>query len=303
MKKALPIFYYIFGVLVGGALLSYPFYLVAQEIPFLADYKFGRVSNRAFMLLAILGLIPFFKKLKGLNLKKSGLVWDKKIWLRHFTLGYIFGLGTMLVMGAVMAVTDLRPWKEVIEVSVLVKALFKGFLTGIVVSLIEEPLFRGMIYQSVRKNFSVVNTILLISIPFAAVHFFKSKSGLITEVHWYSGFTHLSNAFHLWKSHQIIGSFLTLVAVGIFMHLCVLKNGNLIAAIGIHTGWVNAIKIIKKATANPPSKQEMHWLLGSYDSVTGYMAFFWIIILMVIYFFVNKKKILEGAKCSDSSPS
>ena len=299
MKKALPVFTYIFGVVIGGALLSYPFWLIAQELPFLADYKFGRVSNRAFMLCAIIGLIPFLKKLKGLNLKKSGLIWDKKIWLRHFTLGYIFGLGTMLIMGAIMAMTDIRPWRSVIDTNELIKALFKGFLTGFVVSLIEEPLFRGMIYQSVRKNFSVIASILIISIPFAAVHFFKSKSGLITEVHWYSGFTHLSNAFHLWKNPQIIGSFMTLVAVGIFMHLCVLKNGNLIAAIGIHTGWVNAIKIIKKATENP-KVEDMHWLIGSYDRVTGYMAFFWIILLMIAYFFINKKKIVANAQCSDS---
>lgn len=299
MKKALPVFTYIFGVLIGGALLSYPLYLLAQKIPAFADYPFGRVANRAFMVLAIVGLIPFFKKFKGLNLKKAGLIWDKKIWLRHFTLGYLFGLGTMLLMGFVMAITDIRPWRQVIEADVLVKALFKGFLTGFVVSLIEEPLFRGMIYQSVRKNFSVIASILIISLPFAAVHFFKSKSGLITDIHWYSGFTHLSNAFHLWKNPQIIGSFLTLVAVGIFMHLCVLKNGNLIAAIGIHTGWVNAIKVIKKATLNP-NYDEMHWLIGSYDRVTGYMAFFWIVILMLVYFIINKKKISTNAQCSES---
>ena len=296
MNKALKVFSYIFGVLIIGALLSYPAYLLAQEIPFLAHYRFGRVSNRVFMILAIVGLIPFFKKLKNINFKKSGLIWDKKLWARHFTLGYIYGLSTMLLMGLLLSYTGVRPWREVIEVNVMIGALLKGFLAGFIISLIEEPLFRGVLFQSLSKQYSRVFAIISISAVFACVHFFKSKSGTITDVHWYSGFIHLKNAFYLWESPRIIGAVLTLFAVSVFMHLTVLKNGNLIAAIGIHTGWVNAIKVIKKFSIN----NDNTWMLSNYDRVTGYVAFAWITVLIIIYVLINKKKIFaKDETCED----
>ena len=400
MKKALPFFTYVFIVIVGGALLSYPAYLLAQEIPALQHYQFGRVSNRAFMIIAILAIIPYLKKLKGLSFKSAGMTWDKKIWLSHFTKGYLYGLITMLIMGLVLSFTDVRPFRENIEVGVLVKALFSGFLTGFVVSLIEEPLFRGFLYNSMTKTYSKVATILILSVIFGCVHFFKSKSefsprkdeqrihseiislegandiklkidgqekifhllytaakndiettqkqlneiiekhgkkvniiiredksepnkisGLLFfprggdslnqiaietkvlryDAHWYSGFVHITKAFYMWESPKIIGAILTLFAVSVFLHLVVIKNGNLIAAIGIHTGWVNSIKIIKKFSKNyPDNSDNAHWLVSNYDKVTGYAAFAWIMVLMLIYLAINKKKIFGEKECSES---
>ena len=97
-------------------------------------------------------------------------------------------------------------------------------------------------------------TIVGLSIFFAVVHFLKPYHGsaeIVDPGAWNSGFILLGQIGERFiHPEDFIGIFLTLFLVGVVLAIARYKTGYLWMPIGLHAGWVFALKVYQKLTDN-----------------------------------------------------
>jgi len=300
-KKVIAISIYVSGVFLFGSLLAWPLWELIQNTPIktwhpsINNATFGRVTNRSFLITALLGIWPLSRHLKCSSKSDFGFNITKQNFSKEFLRGYGLGIISLTALALILYFSKLIIPRDNISTHMISSAIIGGIITGIIVGFIEEIFFRGILTRvfSLASNFTLA--VLASSFIYAAVHFIKGPSHMIYEqIHWYSGFIHLKNAFHLYTNSAFIGSFLTLFTVGIFLAALTLKRGNIALAIGTHAGWVCIIKITQTCTTRNNNSPQ-RWLIGNYDNITGYLAFAWLIIICLIAWHLLTKKHLSYA--------
>jgi len=294
-KKIVALTTYLLSVFILGSLICPLLWEIIHNTPLknidsIGKASFGKVCNRAFMLVAFAGLWPLAKQLNCTTKDDFGLAIPRKSFLKEFGMGFIFGAITLLCLALFFYFIELRTLKSGPIDERILKGIRKGIVTGIVVGLIEEIFFRGILTRILSRLGTLFMAIFISSTIYAAVHFIKGDSSTNYDIiHWHSGFTYLKSAFGLYGDPRFIGSFLTLLTVGIFLAALTLKRGNIALAAGIHAGWVCIIKGNSNVTRTDENSPYF-WLVGNYDKFTGYAAFLWLaIICLGTWFFLEKR--------------
>ena len=160
-----------------------------------------------------------------------------------------------------------------------------SLLLALIISLIEEPLFRGILLIGLNKKVPVMAAILISSTYYAALHFLSSKTDIpVQDLNVFSGFTLLGEAVSNLLNPNILSAFFALLMVGVF--LAVLRTqvkASLGLCIGCHTCWVWQIKMSKKLF-NTDFSSEYLYLVSSYDGVIGPLVTGWLMLAIAGYF-------------------
>jgi membrane protease YdiL (CAAX protease family) len=109
----------------------------------------------------------------------------------------------------------------------------------IVVPLIEELFFRGLILGLLLRGTAPVLANLISSVLFAALHFLKEANPAHHKVIWSSGFSALRHSFG--QFHQptlIVGAFATLFLIGWILGDARIRTKALWLSYGLHAGWI-----------------------------------------------------------------
>jgi uncharacterized protein len=121
----------------------------------------------------------------------------------------------------------------------------KAFLPALGAGIIEEFLFRGILFGVWQRACSVVCACVGTSLIFSVCHFLRPASELVIAdpSAWYAGFELLDSIFSQ-ASHlqSITPDFLSLMSLGLVLSWCRIKAGSLLLPIGIHAGFVFALK-------------------------------------------------------------
>lgn len=134
-------------------------------------------------------------------------------------------------------------------------------VTGGVVAVLEETLFRGAIFNSLRRGMPLSVSILLSSLLYAVVHFLRPKYGVEPAVDWLTGFNHVLFALQSLGTQLGTGlGFGTLVLAGGVLAVALVRSGDLYLSIGLHAGWIMALRIYADVTAGVGGRQ---WWGGS----------------------------------------
>ena len=299
-KKLKALLIYIGSIFVIGSLICPLLWDLIHATPLkniesIGNAPFGKVCNRAFMIVAFIGLWPLAKALNCTKKDDFGLAVPKKTFWKEFASGFLIGAISLAILAMFYYSIDLRTLKSGDISERLLKGLRKGIVAGITVGLIEEIFFRGILTRIISRISPFVSAILISSFVYAAVHFIRGDSSTnYQDIHWFSGFIYLKSAFGLYADPKFIGSFLTLFTVGIFLAGLTLKRGNIALGAGIHGGWVCILKgnsNITRTDENSP----YFWLVGNYDKFTGYGAFVWLSIICLITWFILEKQQKKSA--------
>jgi len=212
---------------------------------------------------------------------------------RFYTFAFLvsFGVGAVILgilVASLLALQIRVPKQDELEILAI---LAKSAITGLIVALLEETLFRGLLFTTIRKYATPLLAIIISALYYAALHFLHSKIKLPVEsVHWYSGFPIVLDGFTQIISPNRFDSLLALFTVGVLLAMVrhYFQKG-LIYCIGLHASWVFVLKATKSATdideSNPFSG-----LVGNYDGIIGYLAAVWLSMLIVgFYYWANKK--------------
>ncbi len=216
----------------------------------------ARYFNRVMMLSAVILLYPFIKSLKDTNVTEvkaplSVRINPRKQGWKDLLMGFVFATG---YMGIFFMVVFKLGWIELDVDASPSRAITKAITPAITVSLIEEWLFRGVLFSLLLRSLSPRKTVIGLSFFFALVHFLKPYHGspeIADPGAWNAGFILLGQIGEKFiHPEDFFGVFLTLFFVGVILAYARHKTGYLWMSIGLHAGWVFALKIYSALTNN-----------------------------------------------------
>lgn len=284
---------YIVAVFIGGAFLAPPLYWLVQHFahaaPKLAAEPFHRYVDRCILGIALLGLWPLVKNLGFASVGEIGLV--KPIGQGKRLLGgFLLGLISLAIIAGIAFGCHARVLNAKLSGADIAHKLFSAAATAIVVAVLEEILFRGAIFGALRKVFHWVFALVISSLFYALMHYFKSAdiSGPVT---WLSGLQLLPLMLqNLGDFHAMIPGFFNLTLAGILLAWAYQRTGNLYFSIGLHGGWIFWIKAYAAVSGPAPHASLWLWGSGSMAIVNGWIALPILMLTLFVFAMTIPKK-------------
>jgi len=282
MRTIVSFFILVLLILTLSPLLAYPVHLILENF---IDFPFHKLVKYTTLVCGLTFSGLYLKYNQIYSSKSFGFGVQKQVFLKDLFQGLLAGIvlfGLLKIFLLLFSVYQVKPNLEYFWSNLLL-ILIKGILTGLAVGLIEESIFRGALFSSLYKKTGAVLAVSLTSLLYAAVHFLKYREvpeG--TEVTWNTALEILPNALYRFSDPNIIGHFLTLLVLGILLSMIRLRKKNIAMCIGVHAGIVMTMKVTGRITDYVPDNN-FNFLVGKYDHTLGYLSFFWLMILAIIY--------------------
>jgi len=246
---------------------------------------FRQIITRSTQLFLVLSIFPAMVYLK---IKKEELGFaPRSVFFKQLLQGFWLGFMTLMPVFIVLytlrinVIDETHTW----TVELLARDMSISLLLALIISLIEEPLFRGILLAGLNKKLPVMVAILISSTYYAALHFLSSKTDIpVQDISLFSGFKLLGEAVGNLLNPEILSAFFALLMVGIFLGVLRTQvKASLGLCIGCHTCWVLQIKMSKKLF-NTDFSSEYLYLVNSYDGVIGPLVTGWLMLAIVGYF-------------------
>jgi membrane protease YdiL (CAAX protease family) len=246
---------------------------------------FQKIISKSTQLLLILSIFPAMKILQ-IDKVQLGFA-ARPVFFKQLLQGLVLGLLTLLpIFFALYAlkINLLDTSKHWTVALILIKLAYALFL-GLIISLIEEPIFRGILLTGLSKKMPVALAILVSAFYYAALHFLDNNVVIAAQdVHFFTGFSLLKGAFANVFNPIMFSSFISLMMVGIFLGIVRTQvKTSLALCIGCHASWVWQIKM-SKSLFDTNLWSEYIYLVGGYDGIVGPLVSGWLALEIVKYF-------------------
>ena len=249
-----------------AALVSPWIYQVLQRVSTpdsVLDAPFYRVMSRVVLVMVALVLYPAYT-LSGFKGRSDwGLPTCPGRW-KKVGLGLGLGIVSMLVvylLGVALGVFvwDTRGKPE----AYIFRKVFQIILGGLFIGFFEEILFRGFIFNALRKSGGLILGILLSSFFFSIIHFMRPVDPEVMN-RWYSGFLLFGDLFAR-AGRDFFQEAGTLFCMGVVLATLSYWMKSVYVAVGLHAGWVWVMMFFRLFTEN---QNNLVWLYGTNDWVS-----------------------------------
>lgn len=236
----------------------------------LAGQPFHRYVNRCLLVLALAGLWPLVRALRLRSWTEVGAV-PTAAAARDARAGLAWGALSLAVVAALALAGGGRHLDPDLSAGRLAARLASAAASAGVVAILEELLFRGVVFTALRRAGSFLSAALLSSLVYAMVHFFARPPRPGTVGPW-SGFETLAAMLHGWvEFRQLVPGLLNLAVAGACLALARERTGRLGFSIGLHAGWIFWLKTWLALTRETPGANPWFW--GTGRLVDGWLAF------------------------------
>lgn len=210
----------------------------------LANNPFHRYVHRCVLILALAGLYPLARGLGCRSLRDVGLARDPKgHGFRRWAAGIGLGFAMFAVIVGLELALGMRVARETWSWNELGRAAGKALTTALIVGVLEEILFRGVLCGGLRRVVGWVTAIVVSSFVYSAVHFF-ARPPAPENVSWLSGVMALSQMMEgLTSAGRLYPGLVTLFLAGTLLAVVFRRTGTLWFSMGLHSGWVFWIKM------------------------------------------------------------
>ena len=260
LRHTVAILIYVACVFFGAALLSpLAWKAVFSDWAFLTFLNehddFHRYFNRCLLGLALLGLgvLCRFSGIKSIS--EVGWTHPRKQW-PSLGKGLLLGLASLTAAAALpllFGAREITPTPVITEWS---RHLANAIIAGLVVAVIEETLFRGVLFGLLRRDLHWRWATALSSLFFAAMHFLDQKPDL-EIITWTSGFSALPGMLHDFSNDPFWpAKFVNLTLAGSILCAIWKRTGNIYCSIGLHAGWIFCLKtngFLTQSTSKSPT--------------------------------------------------
>ena len=241
---------------------------------------FGRIFNRAFMISGIMLFLVGHRYLIPTELK-SLLAVKATTARRAFLTGCALALASMALLLAAMTIADVYTPFFRLSLGRSLSRIASALASGVLVGFMEEVFFRGMLFLGLFQLGRPLRAYVLANLFYSALHFVKpGEDYFLDGMDFLAGFRHLITTFQPFLEPQtILPGFIGLFLIGIVLSYALARTGNLYLSIGLHAGWIIALKTVR--VFGNYSREDLGWLFGASDPkiVSGVAA--WIGILLV----------------------
>ncbi|MFQ5852485.1 MAG: lysostaphin resistance A-like protein [Candidatus Binatia bacterium] len=254
-------------------------------------YPFSRIFDRLFMILAIAMFFPFTRFLKIASAAQLGLSSLRRGY-RDLFRGFSLALISFIALVLIMSLSDVfEPGLRLAFEDGLERSV-KGLLTAVTVGFLEEIFFRGMIFRGLLDGWKPTAAFLVANVFYAAIHFIKPAQKNYSEgLDPWLGFYHLIHAFERFLDPvSLLPGLFGLFLLGIVLSYALLRTGSLYLSIGLHAGWVFAIKSIK--VYGNYRRRDLGWIFGASDPkfISGFTTWIGIIGVGVIIHWLTRRQ-------------
>ena len=272
-----------FFVLLAAILLSCSLgYILVQNIG--DTLPFRQILTRLTQIFLLLSIFPMMKYLRIDKVALGFPSWW--VFLKQLPQGFGLGFFVLTPVFIVLSLLNINQidYKQEWVVDLLVKYSIMYLMMALLISVMEETLFRGMVLVGLKKKLPVQVAIFLTAIYYAGLHFLIIKTNLsVQDINFFSGFRLLGEAVSNLLNLNNLPAFFALLMVGIFLGVLRTQvTSSLGLCIGCHTCWVWQIKMNKKFF-NTDFSSEYHYLVSSYDGVIGPLVTGWLLVVVVGY--------------------
>ena len=247
----------------------------------LSEYDLHRVLSRIFMIGILLFLLIARKPLfagrgvfEPLSMRPGIAKW--------FAMGFVLGVITLSMQVVFAIIFDARTfytteftWAHFLQKGI--KAIFSASLIG----LMEEFIFRGILYGKIKRSKSFVLALLISSLVYSMAHFFQPKDiAPIDHLTIWSGFNVLGQILTPFAEPDFLFESVGLFLVGACLVFAYRYSKSLYYAIGLHAGWVFVIKMDGMMVTRTKPDSICMW--GSSNIVGG--VYTWILLIGIMLF-------------------
>ncbi|MHC1762754.1 MAG: lysostaphin resistance A-like protein [Verrucomicrobiia bacterium] len=256
----------------------------------LASQSFPRFVNRCLLLFALVGLWPFMRAVGLDSWAAAGLTREPQA-AAYVGWGVAFGLVSLCCIAMIAMGGGARYVADDFTVTTFLVHLLRVSLTAVVVSSLEEILFRGALFGTLRKGIPWKAALVTSSALFAMLHFLQRVEAP-SEIGWDSGFAVLAGmAMGFQDLDKVLPGFLNLFLVGAILTLTYQRTGSLYFSIGLHAGWILWLRSYGFLTKSAPIAQDVAQFYGTSRMVNGWLAF---IVLAVVLLMVSRFMLRGG---------
>ena len=265
MRPILLIAGYLVVVFAGGSLLAPWLYACVQwgaahwtGLEKVASSPFHRFVNRSFLIMAVAGLWPYLKAVGIRSCRDAGMppIWPAR---NRLAWGFLAGWISLAAVALIAVIFGARQWDFNHTPAKFAGQLASSAATAIFVAILEESLFRGALYGSLRKTMRWPVAVMLSSAVFAILHFFQRPVSP-SQVNWLSGLTLLPQMLRGFTDWDALAhGFFTLTIVGALLAIAYERTGNLYFSIGLHAGWIFWLKTYGFVTRELPDHSLVFW--------------------------------------------
>ncbi len=248
MKDAAKLLAYFIATVLFGAILAPLLFWGAQWLNndgyfgFLARYDFETFFHRALLVGALLFSWPLLRALRLRDRNELGFGKNGHAW-QHAAIGFLAAAIPLLCLGALLLTLGVYSLRS----SVSPAAIGGRTLSALVVPLIEEPLFRGLILGVLLRRAGPALATFLTSAFFSILHFLKAPENTSLSVTWNAGFVSIANAFSQFRDPLLVtAGFTTLFLLGWILADARIRTRSLWLPIGLHSGWIFASALFNK---------------------------------------------------------
>lgn len=251
------IFLYLVAVIIAGALAAPQAWHMLQLLPpgtlhglagQVQGMPFHRYLSRSLQVSAIILLWPLLRSLRIRSLVEFGIVPNFRPW-KDFGAGVVAGAFCLALLLPVLLLTGAFAPRE-LWFSEVLHTLPRVFLTAMVVAVMEEFLFRGVLLGLLRQVTIAPVAVVISAAIFAAVHFLNLPPGSpsASSLNWWSGMAMLGAIGGALPPFPILAlAFLSLFTAGLILGWLTVRTGSLHAAIGLHAFWIFGQQLFNKA--------------------------------------------------------
>lgn len=237
------VIYLTIGTLFMASLTTPLFYEAIDMVLGESPWPFSRVYDRVAMLWIVLFLLllrksfdlrTLFTYVKG-QCRKSQVPW--------LALGLILSfLGSMLLLPQYVE-GSVFVWKDITYEKLFFRSL-NVLPAALVISVIEEVFFRVVFFEKCRQHMPFLFAVIVTSMFYALVHFITPvKSWTYPGYSLFVGFEYLGAVAERIMAPGVLPAAFGLFLVGVVLCVVIYRTRSLLACIGLHSGWVLAVKI------------------------------------------------------------
>lgn len=284
------------GTIILGAIFSPPLYLLVQWLAqgatedtfwgYLAHHKYPRYFDRVRILGVVISLIWLLRYCKLWSWYALGF---RREHLRHVPKWFAYGLLMMLLAAGCQWLVGQPYLKEGTTVAKVVEKIVIMTFSGLFLAIIEESIFRGMVFRIFYTACNRWVAVVLASLFFAYVHFkhvpWEQGQALTFSSGFYVAWMTLLSPLYTFDFFTFVNLFLA----GVILNLIFLRTKSLWCCVGMHAGWV-ALKVpYGKFVRMPEDFPQLWW--GSHQIIDGILP---IVMLLVVAWMVTLAKPLKA---------
>ncbi len=293
--RALFLFILIFtGAIVVGAIIAWPVYEVCALF---MDVPFRKVLSRTTLLTGLALSLTYLAYSHRLSFESLGL--SGRLIYKPFLIGLGAGLLLMAIIEInllLLGIHKLDPHQQYALASLLT-VLLKGVITGMLVALVEETIFRGALLGGLAHRTNNITALITVSLFYAGVHYIKFRDlPADADINLLTGVTMLPEAlirFTYISYPGIYDGFLTLFLLGLFLGIVRILTSSLIPCIGIHAGIVMGERIVWYVADHAPDNP-YQYLVNYYDPFIGYLSSAWLVAFILSYYLLHRKYVISA---------